>query len=107
MERGHPLRTHVWADGDTPQQITQDGELFLHHRCLRCGRDFLLDGMDWQAASVGVLRIEFLADSVTERWVKEECPGRLLVDDIRSRATRQVRAPQGNSAVPNWARKRP
>ena len=41
MERRHPLRTHVWADGDTPRQITQDGKIIFHHRCLRCGRDFV------------------------------------------------------------------
>jgi len=40
-----------------------------------------LDRTRWQAATVGILRIEPLADSVTERWVTEECPGRLLPDD--------------------------
>ena len=55
MERAHPPRKHVWADSDTPQQITQDGEIFFHHRCARCGRDFVqpIDGTDWLAASAG------------------------------------------------------
>ena len=30
MERRYPLRTHVWADGDTPRQITQDGKIIFH-----------------------------------------------------------------------------
>ena len=84
MERRHfhPLQTHVWA-GDVPHQITQDGESIFHHRCIRCGRDFVepTDGTGWQAAHVGVLRIELLADSVTERWerwVGERMFGRLL-----------------------------
>jgi hypothetical protein len=91
METRHPLRTHVWADGDIPHQITQDGRIIFHHRCIRCGRDFVqaIDRSGWQAASAGVLRIELLADSVTERWVREECPGRLLPDDDVSRATRR------------------
>jgi hypothetical protein len=55
MERRHPLRTHVWADGDTPRQITQDGKIIFHHRCLRCGRDFVqaIDRARWQAATGG------------------------------------------------------
>ena len=109
MERRQPLRTHVWADGDLPHQVTQDGEIIFYRRCVRCGRDFVqtIDGTGWQAASVGVLRIEFLADSVTERWVREECPGRLLADDCRSRVTQRARAPKANGAVSNLAGKRP
>jgi len=72
MERRHPLRTHAWADGDTPRQITQDGKIIFHRRCLRCGRDFVqaIDRARWQAATAGIRRIELLADSVTERWGK-------------------------------------
>ncbi len=97
MERAHPLRTHAWADGDIPHQIAQDGRVIFHHRCVRCGRDFMqaLDCTRWQAATVGILRIEPLADSVTERWVTEECPGRLLPGDNRSRATRSPDAHLG------------
>jgi hypothetical protein len=109
MERRHPLSTHVWADGDDPQQITQDGQIIFHHHCVRCGRDFIQtpDRTGWQAASAGVLRVELLADSVTERWVREECPGRLLADDCRARATRLARAPKANGGAPNLARERP
>jgi hypothetical protein len=39
------------------------------------------DHARWQAATVGTLRIEPLADSVTERWVTEDCPGRFLTED--------------------------
>ncbi|SRR6266851_2328106 len=39
----------------------------------------------WQAATAGIRRIELLEDSLTERWVREECPGRLLpADDLSS-----------------------
>jgi hypothetical protein len=110
MGRRHPLRTHVWADGDMPRQITQDGEIIFHHQCLRFGRDVLQKNdhdARWQAATVGTLRIEPVADSVTERWVTEDCPGRLLADDCRSRATRQAGAPKAGGAMPNFAGKRP
>ena len=106
MERRHPLQTHVWADDDISDQITQDGEIVFHHRCVRCGRDFVqpADGTGWRAAYVEVLRIELLADSVTERWIREECPGRLLTEDCFSRAMRQ--APRASGAVLNLAQKR-
>jgi hypothetical protein len=83
MERPHPLQTHVWANGDTPRRITQDGTLIFHHRCVRCGRDFMqaLDHPGWRAANLGILRIEPFPDNVTERWITEECPGRLLLED--------------------------
>jgi hypothetical protein len=72
-----PLQTHVWADDDIPHQITQGSEIVFHHRCVRCGRDFVqpADGTGWQAAYVEVLRIELLADSDTERWVKRGMSG--------------------------------
>ena len=97
MERRHPLQTHVWADDEIPHQITEDGEVLSHHRCVRGGRDFVqsADGTQWQAAYVEVLRIELLADSVTNRWVREECPGRLLSEDCFSRTMRQVSKASG------------
>ncbi len=106
MERRHPLQTHVWADDEIPNQITEDGEVLLHHRCVRCGRDFVqsAEGTRWQAAYVEVLRIELLADSVTKRWVREECPGQLLTEDCFSRTLRQ--APKASGAVRNLAGKR-
>jgi hypothetical protein len=93
MERRHPLQTHAWADPCNPHQIMQDGELLYHHRCVRCGRDFLqtTDGTGWQAAFVGVQRIEPLADGVTERWVTDDCPGRLMVDDCESSTQHKYR----------------
>jgi hypothetical protein len=106
MERRHPLQTHVWADDDIPHQITQDGEVLFHHRCVRCGRDFVQssDGTGWQAAFLGVQRIEPLAASVTERWVTEDCPGRLLTEDCFSRTMREAHKASG--AVLNLTGKR-
>jgi hypothetical protein len=35
MERRHFLQAHLWANGDIPRRITQDGTLIFHHRCVR------------------------------------------------------------------------
>ena len=72
-----------------PAQITQDGQIILHNRCALCGRDFaqgLDERNDWQAAYLGLLRIEALADDVSERWVSEVCPGQFLPEDDEARA---------------------
>jgi hypothetical protein len=71
MERRPPLRTHIWEEGDVPRQITQDGKIIFHHRCVRCGRDLVqpIDHTGWYAGCE-VQRIELLADSVSERWVR-------------------------------------
>jgi hypothetical protein len=93
MTNGYPLQTHVWADeGASPHQIMQDGRTIVHQRCLRCGRDFALelDGSGWHALYVGVFRVELLAESVTARWLTEECPRQFLwTQDQEARAMRQ------------------
>jgi hypothetical protein len=107
MERRYPLQTHVWAD-DNIQQIMQDGEIIFYHRCVRCGRDFMRphSRTGWHAAYVGILRIEPLADSVTKQWVTEDCPGRLLTDDCRSRTTRQSGSLRARGGMRDLAGKR-
>lgn len=94
MNSRNALDTHAWSNGTTPHQIQQSGRIFLHHHCSQCGREFSRefdgsDGSDWQAAYVGVIRIELLAESVSERWVSEECPKRLLPEDDATRAMRR------------------
>jgi hypothetical protein len=84
-------QTHRWLDGATPHEIEIDGRTILHHRCSRCARDFAqgLDGAGWQAVYIGVFSVELLSERVSERWLREECPGRFLPDDEISRATRR------------------
>ena len=91
MDTTNALHTHLWSDGTTPRQITQDGKTILHHRCLRCGRDFThgVNGAGWQAAYIGIFKVELLADCVSQRWLREECPRRLLPEDDVSRAMRR------------------
>ncbi len=94
MSDHNALDTHAWSDGITPHQVRQSGRIVLHQSCSRCGREFARefdgsDGSDWQAAYVGAIRIELLVESVSGRWVSEECPGRLLTTDHAQRAMRR------------------
>jgi len=94
MNNGDALSTHVWSDGITPHQIQQSGRIILHHCCSLCRRDFARefdgsDGSDWQAAYVGAVRIELLVENVSQQWVTDECPGRLLAADDAQRAMRR------------------
>jgi hypothetical protein len=97
----NPLQTHLWADGDTPHQILQDGRTIAHQRCIRCGRDFgfELDGSGWHAIHVSVFRVEFLPQAVSSRWLTEECPREPLPSDDVDRATLQVKERTTNSAM--------
>ena len=64
----------------------------MYGRCLRCGRDFAqgFDGVySWEAVYIGLLRIERLAKSVTERWLSEPCPGSPRPEDDELRAMRK------------------
>jgi hypothetical protein len=83
------MDSHLWSDGANPRQLNYNGRTIMHHRCLRCGRDFAqgFDGLfNWEAVYVGVTRIERLSDGVTARWLAEECPGELIPADTNDRA---------------------
>ena len=92
MDENEVLHSHLWSDGAAAHQVQQDGQTILHHRCIRCGRDFA-QGLDqtygWQAAHVGLLRIELLARCVSERWLGEPCPGQIPPGDDIDRSTRR------------------
>jgi hypothetical protein len=93
MKTPNTLGTHLFSDGGIPRMIQQDGRAIYHHRCLRCGRDFAqgMNGAGFQAVYVGLLRIELLADSITERWLSEECPKQMLwIQDEQARSMRHA-----------------
>jgi hypothetical protein len=86
------LDSHVWSDDESnPHVIKQDGKTYHHRRCARCGRDFAqeMPNEDWQAAHLGVFRIDVLVEGVTEQWVTEACPGRVLAEDAPRRLLHQ------------------
>jgi hypothetical protein len=85
------LHTHLWTGGG-PRAVRQDDTTLLLRRCARCGRD-CAQGFDgiyvWQAVHVGVIRIERVAKSVSDRWIAEDCPGKQLESDNDDRLRKQ------------------
>ena len=94
MKNGNTLHTHSFSDAsDGPLLFNQNGKSIYYHRCFRCGRDFGLglNGGGWLAINVGLLQIELLADSVSDRWLSEKCPGQpLWVQDGEARIMRHA-----------------
>ena len=87
------LQTHLWPAGHALHQVEQDGRTIRHQRCVRCWRDFGqgFDGTyNWEAVYVGVLRIERLAERVTDIWLSEPCPGEPRIEDNELRAMRRA-----------------
>ena len=91
MLSGNQLHTHHFGGKQAISRFNQDGKSILYRRCMRCWRDFGqgFDGVhSWEAIYVGVLRIERLARSVTERWLSEVCPSSPPPEDEAARALR-------------------
>ncbi len=77
---------HQWQAQPRQHRIGA-GILVLHRHCVRCGRDFLTDLTSRQsrAAFVGAASFYQLDDIVTERWLREICPGTRLLEDDEDR----------------------
>ncbi len=86
MDKTDLLHTHPWSAG-TPRQFNQDGKTLTLRQCSRCGRDFALglDGEGWQAAYIGVFKVQPLPKFVTQRWLQEVCPREHLPQDDADR----------------------
>jgi hypothetical protein len=58
-----------------------EGKSLLLFYCPLCGREFARDDeqADWRAAYVGPFRVTFLAESVSQQWLSEPCPGTLPI----------------------------
>jgi len=67
---------HQWQAQPRQHRIGA-GTLVLHRHCVRCGRDFLTDLISRRTRAVFVSAVSFhqLDDNVTDRWVRETCPG--------------------------------
>jgi hypothetical protein len=77
---------HQWQPPPRQHRIGA-GTLVLHRHCVRCGRDFLTDltSRRSRAAFVGAASFYQLDDIVTERWLREICPGTRLLEDDEDR----------------------
>ena len=74
MER-EGLETHLWL-GNHSREIRIAGEPIILYRCPICSRDFarLPGRSNWKAIPVSTFSIMFLADAITQEWLKEPCP---------------------------------
>ena len=69
------LETHLWV-GNHSREIRIAGEPIILYRCPICSRDFarLPGRSNWKAIPVSTFSIMFLADAITQEWLKEPCP---------------------------------
>ena len=61
----------------------EPGKPQLHRHCPRCGRDIVDDLWSGQryAAHPAIFHFDRLAEEVTERWLREPCPGQQIASD--------------------------
>jgi len=71
------MDTHLWADHEAREMIVE-GKPQRLYRCSLCRREFAreADQGSWRAVRVGTFQVESLADSLSEKWISEPCPGR-------------------------------
>lgn len=75
---------HEWHEANPRQLRIRAGTIVLHRHCVRCGRDFLTDVTSRRSLAVFVSAVSFyqLENTVTDRWMREACPGtHSLIDD--------------------------
>jgi hypothetical protein len=75
------LETHLWV-GNHSRDLEIEGKPIVLFRCPICERNFAREPAEtnWRAARVGSFRVEYLSESISERWVSEPCPGRQASD---------------------------
>ena len=84
--------THRWIGSSSGRSVKINDKLHQHLFCITCGRNFITDPVSGEqyAVYVGALRFYRLADEVTERWRRENCPGQRLSSDDADNETRQT-----------------
>jgi hypothetical protein len=84
--------THRWIGSSGGRSVKIDGRPYQHLFCVTCGRNFIADPVSGErsAVYVGAMRFYRLADEVTERWCRENCPGQRLFSDDADNETRQA-----------------
>ena len=63
------------------------GKAFKHCRCEECGRDFVEDVESGEQYAVNASTFDFdrLADEVSDKWLSDPCPKRLVDRDTQDR----------------------
>jgi hypothetical protein len=78
---------HQWPQPKPRHVEIESAKPLLQRHCVRCGRDFVTDPSSGSTYAVFVSAMSFhrLEDEVTERWLKESCPGKRLPSDEADR----------------------
>ncbi len=74
---------HRWLERKARHFELDSGQSIFQRRCTRCGRDFVVDRSSGarHAIHVSIFIFNLLHDEVTERWLREPCPGKRLPSD--------------------------
>lgn len=89
-----PSSTHTWLlPKGRPLEI-ESGKPLLHRFCTTCHRNFVCDLStgNWHTVFPRIFDFEHL-DHVSERWLKEACPGEYLSSDAEARKLTRIRPP--------------
>jgi hypothetical protein len=84
----------IWSDHKyVPQKgmvVEVGGIVFRHCRCELCHRDFIEDVVTGERHAVKVSVFDFirLANEVSDRWLNEPCPKKLMPSDAADRLKR-------------------
>jgi hypothetical protein len=78
---------HQWSQPKPRRVEIESAKALLQRHCIQCGRDFVIDPSSGSTYAVLVSSMSFhrLEDEVTERWLKELCPGERLPSDDADR----------------------
>jgi hypothetical protein len=104
---GQGLETHQWI-GNYPRDFEIEGKPIVLFRCPVCERNFARETGDteWRAARVETFRVEYLPETVSDRWVSEPCPGTQAADIELSWSRAKVSDPSIAASEPEKQPKR-
>ena len=86
-----PSSTHTWLSAEGRRVEIESGKPLLHQFCITCHRNFvceLLTG-NWHTVFPQIFDFQYL-DHVSERWLKEACPGEYLNSDAEARKSTHI-----------------
>ena len=91
-----PSTTHTWLTSEGRRLEFKSGKPLLHRFCTTCHRNFVCDLStgNWYSVFPRIFDFQYL-DHVSERWLKEACPGEYLNSDAEAR---KLRIPPPNNA---------
>jgi hypothetical protein len=84
-----PWDTHQWSRS-LGQTVGIGAKYVVHRSCVVCGRNFIvdLDSDDLCAVNFALLQFHRLTPEVSQRWLRENCPGQQLPGDENDKVTR-------------------